>query len=314
MRGFIVATALGAGLLIVAGGFGTVRMLGQDAEHERITRRALTCGTTSGADCFARRSLDEVAGKSGTWGGVGYPDDPRAGLMSSSAAHCDSGDHLPSPGYPQSAVAARARLDGCRDWMVSNMDDAVAEAARLLDAKGAVVASETKLDCSFGNSVAGAKCRTLQKFGAVLHASQDFYSHSNWTDRPAPGATGTGNPPGLGQSGPAAWISLRAPATFPAGLISGCYEGFPEAFNCGGRVKHATLNKDTGVIDPVLGAGSTSRGQINGNFKRAVEAAVADSRDKWALLRERLVGRYGEVRGAKMVCALTRDTPARDCA
>lgn len=311
MRKFLTTAVLGGLLLTAAGGFGTVRFMGQDAEHERITRRALAC--SAGGACFSPLSLDEVAGKKGTWGAVGNPDDPRAGLMSSTDAHCDSGDHLDIPGYPQSAQAARAKLEGCRAWMVANMDKAVAEAARLLDGNGRVIAAETMMDCAFGKSVTGAKCRTLQAFGTVLHASQDFYSHSNWTDSPRSGATGTDNPPGLGHTTRAVWISLRGETPFPAGLISGCYEGYPERFNCKGRVKHEALNKDTGVIDPVIGAGSSSRGEVNGNFKRAVEAAVADSQDKWALLQERLVGRYGEAKAGKMICALTKDDPARQC-
>lgn len=313
MRRLLTMAVLGGLLLVTAGGFGTVRFMGQDAEHERITRRALGC-TAGGAACFAPASLDEIAGKKGTWGGVGNPDDPRAGLMSSTDAHCDSGDHLDVPGYPQSAAAARAKLEGCRAWMVANMDKAVTEAATLLDARGAVIAGETKLDCAFGKGVTGAKCRTLQAFGTVLHASQDFYSHSNWTDRPRPGATGTGNPPGLGNTAPAAWIALRGQTPFPAGLISGCYEGYPERFYCKGRVKHDVLNKDTGVIDPTIGVGSTGRGGVNGNFKRAVEAAVADSRDKWALLQQRLEGRYGQAKAGRMICALTQDAPAKACA
>jgi len=311
MRRLLITAVLGGLLLVAVGGFGTVRFMGQDAEHERITRRALTC---SGGACFAPLSLDEVAGRKGTWGAVGNPDDPRAGLMSSTAAHCDSGDHLDVAGYPQTAEAAQAKLESCRDWMVANLDKAVSEAARLLDANGRVIAAETALDCSFGPRVAGAKCKTLQAFGTVLHASQDFYSHSNWTDRAKSGAQGTENPPGLANTGAAGWISLRGHTPFPEGLISGCYEGYPERFNCKGRVKHEALNKDTGVIDPVIGAGSSSRGEVNGNFKRAVEAAVADSQDKWMLLQERLVGRYGEAKAAKMICALTKDDPAKACA
>lgn len=308
-----------AGLCVVAVAgpalaFGTVRFLGQDAEHERITRRALACITADRSQCFDPASLDEIAGKKGTWGGVGYPDDPTAGLMSSTDAHCDSGDTLPTARYPQSAQAARAKLESCRAWMVSNLDGAVAEAAALLDAKGAVAKGEVKLDCAFGKSVSGAKCRTLQRFGALLHASQDFYSHSNWADLPAAGATGTDNPPGLGNTGPAPWISLRdGSVPFPAGLISGCYDGYPEMFYCSGRVKHGMLNKDTGTIDPAIGVGTTPRGVVQGNFKRAVEAAVADSRDKWALLQERLEGRYGPAKAGKMICALTRDDPVKQC-
>jgi hypothetical protein len=79
------------------------------------------------------------------------------------------------------------------------------------------------------------------------------------------------------------------------------------------RAKHQWLNKDEGTIDPKIGEGRTDRGKINDNFKRAVEAAIADSQDKWATLRDRLMSTYGEKRGAKMICALTRDDPEDDC-
>lgn len=305
----LCAVALGG----PAGAFGTIRHLGQDAEHERITRRALQCTPTSPTTCISGKTLDELAGRTGTFGAVGFPDNPRSGLISQAGAHCDSGDSLPVKGYPQSADAARAKLEACRAWMVLNMDRAVADAAGLLDGEGEVAAREVRLGCKFGKSVAGAKCRVLQSFGTVLHASQDFYSHSNWTDRPRPGAIGPDNPPGLGRSGPAPWISLRKATPFPAGLISGCYDGFPEAAFCKGRVKHDMLNKDNGRIDPAIGAGSSPRGAINGNFQRAVEAAVADTADKWALLRERLEGRYGAERAARMICALSKDRPTSQC-
>lgn len=310
------AVLVGLCVAVVGGpalAFGTIRHLGQDAEHERITRRALQCTPTAAATCFARGSLDEVAGRSGTFGAVGFPDNPRSGLISETKAHCDSGDSLPVKGYPQSAAQARANLEACRAWMILNMDQAVAEAAGLLDAGGAIAPGQVRLGCKFGKDVAGAKCRVLQRFGIVLHASQDFYSHSNWVDRPRPGAVGLDNPPGLGRTGPAPWISLRAATDFPAGLMSGCYQGFPEAAYCRGRVKHDVLNKDNGVIDPVTGAGATRRGEVNGNFARAVEAAVADTGDKWTLLRDRLEGRYGPQKAGRMICALTRDQPTKQC-
>ena len=49
------------------------------------------------------------------------------------------------------------------------------------------------------------------------------------------------------------------------------------------------------------------------NFKHAVEAAISDTRDKWATLSERLAATYGQARGAKMICALTRDKPSKHC-
>src|SRR5438034_9693398 len=55
--------------------FGTINGLGQRAEHERITRAALACppGVKSDGSCFEPRSIDQLAGHSGTFGGVGAP-------------------------------------------------------------------------------------------------------------------------------------------------------------------------------------------------------------------------------------------------
>ena len=53
--------------------FGTINGLGKRAEHERITRAALACppGVKSTGDCFEPRSIDQLAGHSGTFGAVG---------------------------------------------------------------------------------------------------------------------------------------------------------------------------------------------------------------------------------------------------
>ena len=85
------------------------------------------------------------------------------------------------------------------------------------------------------------------------------------------------------------------------------------AKGCPGHVKHEDLNKDKGQIDPTLGAGTTNRGRVDHNFALAVEAAIADTRDKWATLRERLLAAYGPARGGRMICAITHDAPATTC-
>ncbi len=130
------------------------------------------------------------------------------------------------------------------------------------------------------------------------------------------------NPPGLNKRGPAPWLDLRTDGPFPTGLISGCFEAksaISEEANCNygpaksPRVKHLALNKDKGRIDPSIGEGATERGRLNDNFKNAVEAAVADSKDKWETLKEQLILTYGPSRGTRMICALTRDKPKNSC-
>tara|TARA_R110000868_G_scaffold80881_2_gene229297 strand:+ start:1887 stop:2900 length:1014 start_codon:yes stop_codon:yes gene_type:complete len=327
------AAFLAASTLVIASlvpiatfAYGTVRGMGQNAEHARITRHALACEGGRAADaCFQPDTLDSLAGEEGSFGAVGAPDRGRG--MLTSHAHCSAGDYFDVPGYPRSAAEARASLTECRTQMMSNLDHAVLDAAALLDEDGDIRGSQipSYIDCVYAGSEHGrAKCNVLAHLGLILHAGQDFYSHSNWVDRPDPGQpVSVENPPGLGQTGRSPWLDLRlANPAFPAGLISGCFDNesfIDEERGCfygdegQHRIRHLNLAKDTGEIDPQIGTGHSERGAMNDNFRRSVEAAIEDSADKWATLRERLVATYGETNGGMMICAITRDNPTRDC-
>jgi PLAT/LH2 domain len=287
--------------------------VGSGAEHERITRLALGCAHGNDPSwCFQPTSLDEIAGKKNLYGAVGQPDD-FAGHpdMLGDKYHCDN-----------------SNLDGCRTHMDEQMNVAVADAKKLLkDSSGKGVMSldgsqiPTAVTCNFNGSKGRAKCNVIEAFGMVLHASQDFYAHSNWNDREAPEPLSLDNPKGLGNIGLAPWLDLRTKPTFPPeGLITGCFDNLSivdprSKFACPGRVKHEFLNKDKGSIDlnGTIGLGTTERGKIGNNFKLAVEAAIADTRDKWATLRERLVAKYGATRGNQMICAIKNDNPTETC-
>jgi hypothetical protein len=314
----LIAAALalaGAGSALA---FGTTRTLGQNAEHEKITRLALACGREA-APCFQPLTLDQLAGKKGTLGAIGAPD--AGALTFQHKAHCDGGDFLDAPGYPQTAAQGRAALEACRSWMRSELELAAKEAGDLLDKTGAIRPDQTHLDCSFAAAFrGGAKCKALSDFGAALHAAQDFYAHSNWVDLPATGPVSPQNPPGLGHDGPAPWLDWRTITPFPKGLISDCFIGVPESMFCNygrtSRVKHAFINKDDGAIDETtgkVGAGTTPRGALNGNFARAVRAAEGETQVKWATLAEYLRQHYGREKGDRIVCALVSDAPAKSC-
>jgi len=318
----IVLACVGVALFAtttLAFGFGTVRGVGQNAEHERITRHALGCGLFGAVDvCFEDNSLRELAGGENDFGAVGIPD--RGDLITKNKAHCDSGDYLDIPSYPRDRQTAQAALESCRAWMQENLDAAVSDAADLIDGQGRLKPDQVKASCIFVGELKGkAKCNVIQDLGILLHASEDFYSHTNWVDvADAAQPVGVENPPGLGRAGRAPWLDLRHDSPFPDGLISGCYEKPPEASHCnyaGGlhRVKHAVVNKDTGTIDPLLGAGTTSRGAHDDNFAHAIDAAIDDTRDKWLTFRQRLTGAYGAKTGALMACAISHDDPTADC-
>ncbi|MGH6869909.1 MAG: CinY protein [Rhizomicrobium sp.] len=315
------AAMLGAlGASQPAWAFGTVRGDGQNAEHERITRHALSCGLIATADCFENKSLTELAGDKDNFGAIGIPD--RGQLILDNKAHCDSGDYLDIPGYPRNAAEAQAALERCRAWMTTKLHEAVSDAGDLVGAGGNLRDSQMAIPCLFVGQVKGhAKCDVIEDLGILLHASQDFYSHTNWVDAPdASLPIGVDNPPGLNQRGRAPWLDLRNPdPPFPAGLISGCFEKPPETTHCnydGGlhRVKHAVVNKDMGTIDPILGAGTTPRGRHDDNFAHAIDAAIDDTQDKWLTFRELLVQTYGRQAGTLMACAISHDDPMKDCA
>ncbi len=312
---------LAAALIVIAGSqllapvgnaFGTINGLGQSAEHEKITRLALQ------GYGFEPDTLDEIAGKKGSFGAVGAPDRPDRGLISgSSFAHCDNGDFLPVAGYPNSQAQAKAVLTSCQQWIFQNIDAAIVAAGALLDSRGRIDDSQipTILSCVYNGRPGRAKCNVLEKLGLALHASQDFYSHTNWTDTNPSAPTSIANPPGLGNRGPAPWINQRNVA-FPNGLMSGCFEGVPESVFCGNRVRHDVLNKDKGRIN--LAAGSVGRGKTpraagNDDFAHAVIAAVQDSQSKWRAFESGVLTRYGQAKGQRIICAMIKDDPARTC-
>ncbi len=284
------AAAIIAFAAVLLSGFGTINGGSQSAEHEKITRLALAChGAASDGTCLEPATLDEFAGKKGTFGAIGYPDSSKA--IFQSQAHCDDGD---VPGG----------LEACRTWMNDHLNAAVKDAEPLLRNRW-LDPAQTNLrgGCVwFLNFHGRAKCNVLQDLGIAMHASQDFYAHSNWVDAP------TADPPGLGMTGPAPFISLRAFPPRPAGLISGCFSMWGQ---CGRRISHAQLNKDTGPIDgDAIGPGDTPHGAY---FAAAVRAAIADSQDKFALWRERVLAAYGPRNGAGVICAITHDDPATTC-
>ena len=287
-------------------GFGTINGLGQSSEHGKITRIALR------PFGLGPKTMAEIAGKRGRFGAVGAPDHPKRRLHNKSIAHCSAADHLAQPGYPQGRQAAARILGECRKWIFGHLKRAVA--GSLLDSRGRIRSSQipTIISCSYTGGRGRAKCNVLGALGVVFHAAQDFYSHSNWTGRPQSGRIHPGNPPGLGNASRAPWLDPRRQLALPRGLISGCFKGLPERRYCKGRVRHADLNKDTGAINVVrgtVGAGSTARGRINNNFARAVRAAIADTRDKWAYFEAQVLAKYGRRRGRKIICALRRDRP-----
>jgi hypothetical protein len=320
----LASIALVSAIVLAAGGFGTVEGGGQHREHERITRAAVACrdGARSDGGCFEPRSADQLAGHDKKFGAVGSPDRTET---SDPAAHCDDADFLDG-GYAQTRDQATAALRNCVDHLRRRFGEAVKSAGGLLDGEGRIVAAEVSLDVDCELDPASeprAKCEALEAFGRSLHGVQDFYSHSNWSDDADPGRpVGADNPPGLNLPAPSPVLDLRGTAgpAVPSDLTTGCFvlkDRVPGVGACEGRITHAALNKDNGLIDPVTGtvsAPTTMRGKAGTNFAKAVAGAIVETRHQWQDYTVALNQTYGSRKASLMACALTRDDPAKDCA
>jgi len=320
-------------------GFGTVDsddVLGQQSEHERITRAALHCtGDVISAECFSPESLDFLGGDDFTFGAVGNPDnvfDWPSGLGEPSEAHCDDADFLDIAGYPQSREQATAALLRCVSHIHDRLQQGLDAAAEILGADGYIDPDKAKIPltgCSTNSGIQSstAKCTALLGFGRALHGVQDFYSHSNWADHADPNVSiSVTNPPGLGYPFLADFLDSRfiGPPHIPHNLTTGCFAGFTSDETvgegvCTGRVTHHALNKDGGVVDPNTfggtGPSDPSKGprDTTANFHLAVIAAEKETRRQWRTFRDALIDTHGDVKGSRIICALTRDDPIEDC-
>lgn len=243
-------------IILLAGlsdAFGTINgnlhnVLGEEqhAEHEKITRAALSCSMIDAVpNCFEPLSLDELAGKTDTIGAVGSPD---INEVCTSNAHCDDADYFGTASYPQDRAKATSKLRECLTHLKSRYDDAINAAAYLVDAQtinttgasipkkgcnfvydleclikllpvGTTVSTLAALcyfsldfsvfDCPRPNPEATAKCETIGSFGMALHGFQDFYSHSNWGDERVDFPS-IENPTGLGKPTIADFLALNS--------------------------------------------------------------------------------------------------------
>ena len=319
----LAAVVLSASAPGSAAAFGTIESGGQNREHERITRAALSCAADAESDagCFEPRSLDSLAGHVREFGAVGAPDRDELSLP---AAHCDNADFLAGD-YPRTRDQATSTLLDCVNQLRLRFREGVDGAGGILDGNGDLPEEEVNLDTecdSTDTRDTRAKCAAIEGFGRVLHGAQDFYAHSNWADEPDPAQPiGVDNPPGMNLSGPSPVLDLRSSATprVPPELTGGCYalrDQVPGVGECAGRITHAGLNKDRGLIDPISGRATdptTRRGMVGQNFAKAVTGAIVETRRQWQDYRAALTERYGQKNAQVMICALTHDNPSSDC-
>lgn len=155
---------------------------------------------------------------------------------------------------------SQTHFDNCywnesRDWIILNRNQAVQAAIQYYQTN----------DINQYNLV-------FDSLGYVLHASEDFYSHSNWVETHAPGVLAPFNDPN---------------ATAPAGWYSGTYNNPGDtgpnagAAHCpAGTPSHSRMNKDwygsLAADEAFLDASLAATDQIK-RFIEAVRAAVPES-------------------------------------
>ncbi|MGW7434440.1 hypothetical protein [Streptomyces sp. NPDC054849] len=306
------ALACGACLVVLAPGPAGAF---SGAQHEKITRAALS---------WQPRSLSAMADS--RQGAIVAND--QGGYFDLGVLHCDNADYLAArygAAYPRTRDEATTELLACIRGSVARLRAAVRAADGLVDAQGRIIPGQSSLDspCTWNERPERAKCTVLEQLGRGWHAIEDFYSHSNWSDRAdEAGPIDTTNPPGLNRTTVAPFLDIRryssmndadwtgeAAALIPEDLATGCYPDFDSTgskpADCAGRIKHnGTLNKDT----------EASERSGNGNFQRASDLAAQDIARQWKDFRAELVETYPDHRrGEQMICALTHDTPASSC-
>ncbi|MGW6411435.1 hypothetical protein ACWF95_30180 [Streptomyces vinaceus] len=307
-----VAAGLAAALAVLPGGAAHAFT---GANHEDITRAALPwepVTLTAMADARV--------------GAVNAND--RRPYFDVGPLHCDNADYLAprySAGYPRTRDEASTELLACVRTSVARFRNAVRAADGLVDADGRVRAGQSDLStpCTWDEKPGQAKCAVLEQLGRGWHQIEDFYAHSNWSDRPAAGPVGLVNPPGLGRTDHPPFLDIRrysamtdadwtrqAREHIPEDLTTGCYPDVDSTgvkpADCDGRVTHnRTLNKDTAA---------SPRAATGDNFRRATAGATAEITRQWNDFKAALLAAYpGHGRGAQMVCALVHDDPAAAC-
>lgn len=326
-----------------AAAFGSVKIAGtsQRVVHEPITRTLGCAADDPVTDCWQGISLSMLAGRSGTFGAVGEPDNPLDGSPNPAARHCDDIDY--GYGSTHRQDEAQVEFNKCLEWYQAYMDFAVASAGKLLRPDGSIDPAQTDIvnglggtynacklpDPQKGNtSDYSAKCNVLNGLGRALHNYEDIWSHSNWGDVANPDqAVGLTNPRGLGNTAQPPFMAYPGPiaAPIPEGFLSGCDDSLPLSpcttlLGTLVRTAHSVVNKDNGTVDArncVATDPLTDRGKITvdgvTNFQRAVTGACGAARRAWSDLRAALAAKYGPTRAATMIRAITFDHPTTTC-
>lgn len=328
--------------------FGTYDGLhGQSGEHGRITRAGQWCQSSAAEkrNCWHSKAVEDVAGPlsgktpfSSNLGAVAIPDGTLFDIAANDDAHCDNLDYLiPSEDHAHvytsdSLGQQRAKLLSCVNYLHDMFDTAVSTSLQIVDNQGFFRQQNIRRPgqpCKFSFTItseppvpANKRCAAVDFYGQALHGAEDFYSHTNWSDR-AVAPFDAENPPGYGQDSLASFLNFRhvddflPRGAYPSPPFSGGCFVLGHQSECDGHVKHDTLAKDEGYVNPRTGEGtptgdSNRRARENGNFGRAVSLAVKQVHDSWSAFQDR-VKQVDEQDSKQIVCAMVQDDTIHDC-
>ncbi|WDD94125.1 hypothetical protein Bsp3421_004235 [Burkholderia sp. FERM BP-3421] len=333
--------------------FATVSYAYNESNH----KQAVSDGLKSSGDIFDNKTMSNLTRE------LMRPDSDQWYNL---PAHCDGGDYLSTQNnggkpYPISREQANEYFNQCARDMVRYLDAAVKASGKLiLPAGSGYVIDTTQLinskDCANNNEwtwVKGtyvngvwkmgnykpsgasqdlrAKCVVLRNFGRILHATTDFYAHTNYADKANPAMPiGITNPPGLDlaptpaplleiyslwqyrntfsdPNGAQADQALKEKINsskdrLPADLASGCWVYGDEEYQskCFNRIRESEdMQKDSQGDNRSLASPN--------NFKNAFNTAAADSRRQWELLKKALTEKYGLEKARLMADAISKN-------
>jgi hypothetical protein len=331
---------------------------GSYAYNEANHKQAVSDGLKSSGDIFDSKTMSNLTKA------LMKPDGDQWYNL---PAHCDGGDYLSNNNnggkpYPISREQANEYYNQCVRDMVKYLTNAVQAADKLVLPSGSGYKIDTaqlinSADCANKDEwtwVKGsydssrkwkmgsykpsgltqdprAKCVVLRNFGRILHATTDFYAHTNYADKANPiMPVGIENPPGLNQAPtPAPLLETyslwqyrktlsdpngaqadqtmkdkigKSEGRFPADLTSGCWVYSDEEYQrkCANRIlESSTMQKDNSTDNRSLAA--------KNNFENAFNTAAADVRRQWETLKSALNETYGSEKARFMIDAISKN-------
>ncbi|MFD0400518.1 hypothetical protein ACFVHI_20875 [Kitasatospora sp. NPDC127121] len=270
-----------------------------------------------------------------------------------SEAHCDNADYLPSKYYgnkvyPRTRKQATENLQACAQFAFTQFKNAVKAADGLVDGSGKPYQDQVRTkECKYDLGTGGQKkCVVLEGLGRWWHVVEDFYAHSNYADKAAPGQSlGFDNVPGLALKAPAPFFNMKEfyahgneladldqfGKMVPDELTTGCFHNESDAQHkqkdnndcvrhsdhpgVAPRVTHQDDCTDSYCGNGIgLSKDDTWRRRSmvefasgTTNYDQVIGQVTDEVRQQWGYFKQVLATEYGSMRADAMIKAITND-------